>query len=84
MIREEHALKRRQVVEEPRERHVLDPRVVDQGAARLLLKGVDAAIELIPTRRVRPPRPGVGPGGPGQRHVVDGRHHTSDVDHHLE
>ena len=78
-IREQHALKRGEVVEELLRRRALDLRVVGERAKRLLLKRRHAAIQLVSAERIRQTCPRVGAVGSRQGDVVDRRHHAPHV-----
>ena len=64
MVREQHPLKRRQVVEQPLRRRGLDLRVIDQRPQRLILQRCEPAVQLISTGLVGIARPGVDSSGP--------------------
>jgi hypothetical protein len=82
-VGEQHPLERRDVVEEPLRRRVLDLGMIRQRAQRLVLKRRHAGIELESAEGVRQARPRVGIAGPGQRDVVDTGYAAPDVHERL-
>jgi len=78
-VREQHLLKRRKVVEQPLRRRVLDLRVIDQCAERLILERCHPSVQLISAGLVRTPRPGIDSVWSRQLHVIDARYRAPDV-----
>ena len=62
---------------------MLDFRVRQQRAQRLILKRGEAAIQLVPTRRVRAPRPRIAAVRAGDLDIIDTGNHPPDVGHGL-
>ena len=83
MVREQHALKGREIVQELLRRQALDLRMIDQRAERLLLQRRHAGIELVSTGVVRASGPRVDAVRSCELHVVDGRNRAPDVDERL-
>jgi hypothetical protein len=79
VIREEHALKGRQVVEELLRCDVPNLRMIGQRTERLLLKGPHTCVQLVSTEEVRTACPGIRAVWSGEGDVVDRRHHPPDV-----
>ena len=69
LVREQHALKRVQIVEQSLRRLVLNLRVIQQCAQRLILEREKAPIELISAGGVRAARPGIQAIRTGQLHI---------------
>ena len=84
VIREQQTLKRRQIVEEPLRRRVLNLRVIGERAQCLLLKRPHTGIELVSTEVVRRAWPwGVETIGSRESDVVDCRHGAPHVHERL-
>ena len=74
MVREQHPLKRRQIVEQLLRRRALDLRVIGERAERLLLKRRDAGVQLVAAGLVRAARPRDAIVRAGEGDIVDRRH----------
>ena len=80
VVREQHALKRRQVVEEPLRRHVLNLGVRLERPEGLLLEIGEPAVQLVTTSWVRAAEPWVFEVITRQLDVIDGGNHPPHVD----
>jgi hypothetical protein len=71
MVREQHPLKRRQIVEQLLRRRALHLRVIGESAEGLFLQCRDPAVQLVAAGRVRAARPHDAEVGARERDVVD-------------
>lgn len=74
MVREQHPLKRRQIVEQLLRGRVLNPRVIGERTERLLLERREPAVQLISTELVRAAWPRIDIVRSREGHVVHRRH----------
>ena len=80
MVREQHALKRGQVVQQLLRRDILDLRVIDECAGGLLLKRRETRVQLVAARRIGVAWPdGKARVRSRQGDVVHGGHHAPHV-----
>ena len=78
-VREQHTLKRGEIVEKPCRDNAQSLRVILERPERLLLKRGDAAIQLVSAKLVGAAEPGTGVVGAREPDIIDGRDHPPDV-----
>ena len=82
-VGEQHALERRQIVEQPLRRRLKDLRVIGQRRQRLLLERRESCVQLIATGVVRSARPQDAVVRAGERDIVHGGNASPHVDFRL-